>query len=72
MKFVADPPFADPETAARKLLELANSVDPVQDGRTTTGTLTVRPGSGPRVICRRGGSPWPAQCLGQHPSAGVA
>jgi hypothetical protein len=33
MKFVADPPFADPETAARKLLELANSVDPVQDGR---------------------------------------
>jgi hypothetical protein len=33
MKFVSDRPFADPETAARKLLELANAVEPVQDGR---------------------------------------
>jgi hypothetical protein len=33
MKFVADRPFADPEAAARKLLELANAVEPVQDGR---------------------------------------
>jgi hypothetical protein len=32
MKFVADRPFADPG-AARKLLELANAVEPVQDGR---------------------------------------
>ena len=32
MKFVADRPFADPR-AARKLLELANAVEPVQDGR---------------------------------------
>jgi hypothetical protein len=30
-KFVASRPFADP--AARKLLEIANSVEPVQDGR---------------------------------------
>ena len=33
MKFVADRPFADPEIAARKLMEIANSVEPVQDGR---------------------------------------
>jgi hypothetical protein len=33
MKYVADRPFADPETAARKLIELANAFEPVQDGR---------------------------------------
>jgi hypothetical protein len=33
MKYVADRPFADPEAAARKLIELANAFEPVQDGR---------------------------------------
>jgi hypothetical protein len=33
MKFVAPRPFADPEAAARKLLEIANAVEPVQDSR---------------------------------------
>ena len=33
MEFVADRPFADPEAAARKLVELANAFEPVQDGR---------------------------------------
>jgi hypothetical protein len=33
MKFVTDRPFADPEAAARKLLELANAFEPVPDGR---------------------------------------
>jgi len=33
MKFVDTRPYADPEAAARKLLEIANSVEPVQDGR---------------------------------------
>ena len=33
MKFVAPSPFADPEAAARKLVELANAFEPVQDGR---------------------------------------
>jgi hypothetical protein len=33
MKFVERRPFADPEAAARKLIEIANSVEPVQDGR---------------------------------------
>jgi hypothetical protein len=33
MKFVEPRPFADPEAAARKLVELANAFEPVQDGR---------------------------------------
>jgi hypothetical protein len=33
MKFAADRTYADPENAARKILEIANSVEAVQDGR---------------------------------------
>jgi hypothetical protein len=33
MKFATDRPYANPETAARKLIEIANSVEAVQDGR---------------------------------------
>jgi hypothetical protein len=33
MKFTADRPFADPEKAARKLLEIASTIEPIQDGR---------------------------------------
>jgi hypothetical protein len=33
MKFATAQPFADPEKAARKLIEIANSVEAVQDGR---------------------------------------
>jgi hypothetical protein len=33
MKFTSDRPYGDPEKAARKLIEIANSVEPVQDGR---------------------------------------
>ena len=33
MKFVNTRPFADPEAAARKIIELANEFEPVQDGR---------------------------------------
>jgi hypothetical protein len=32
-KFVQPRPFADPEAAAKKLMEIANAVEPVQDGR---------------------------------------
>jgi hypothetical protein len=31
MNLVADRPFADPEIAARKLVELANAAEAVQD-----------------------------------------
>jgi len=30
---VADRPFADPDAAARKIVEIANDVEAVQDGR---------------------------------------
>ena len=33
MKFSPDRPYSDPEKAARKLLEIANAVEAVQDGR---------------------------------------
>ncbi|MGV7219723.1 hypothetical protein [Bradyrhizobium sp. UFLA05-112] len=33
MKLTAERPFANPETAARKLVELAAGIEPVQDGR---------------------------------------
>jgi hypothetical protein len=33
MKFTSDRPFSDPDKAARKLIEIANTVEAVQDGR---------------------------------------
>ena len=30
MKFATDRPFADPEKAARRILEIANAVEPIQ------------------------------------------
>jgi hypothetical protein len=33
MKFAADRPYSDPETAACKLVEIANAVETIQDGR---------------------------------------
>lgn len=33
MKYTTDRPFADPEKAARRLMEIASTVEPVQDGR---------------------------------------
>jgi hypothetical protein len=33
MKFTTERPYSAPEVAARKLLEIANSVEAVQDGR---------------------------------------
>ena len=32
-KFVAARPFADPDAAARKIVEIANGVEAVQNGR---------------------------------------
>jgi hypothetical protein len=33
MNFTTDRPYANPEAAARKLIEIANSVEAVQEGR---------------------------------------
>ncbi len=51
MKLVDSRPFSDPEAAARKLLEIANSVEPVQDGR-----IHIEKINGP-FLYREGGSP---------------
>jgi hypothetical protein len=33
MKFRDERPYADPEKAARKMVEIANSIEPAQEGR---------------------------------------
>jgi hypothetical protein len=33
MKFTAERPYADPEATARKLIEIANSIEAAQEGR---------------------------------------
>ena len=33
MKYADTRPYADPERAARKLIEIASTIEPVQDGR---------------------------------------
>jgi len=33
MKFINQRPYSDPEVAARKLLEIANALEAIQDGR---------------------------------------
>jgi hypothetical protein len=33
MKFVEPRPFADPDVAARKLVEIASTIEPVRNGR---------------------------------------
>ena len=39
MKYATDREYADPEKAARKLLEIANTVEAIQDGRIYTEKL---------------------------------
>jgi hypothetical protein len=44
MKFAAERPYSDPEkAAARKLLEIANDVEVVQDGRIYIELINARP-----------------------------
>jgi hypothetical protein len=40
VKLVERRPCADPEAAARKLLEIANAFEPTQDGRFYIGALS--------------------------------
>jgi hypothetical protein len=51
MKFASARPFADPEIAARKLIEIASTIEPVQDGRIYIELL-----NGP-FLFSHGGSP---------------
>jgi hypothetical protein len=50
MKFVESHPYPDPEAAARKLMEIANSVEPVQHGRLHIEKVNL-------PFLRNGGSP---------------
>jgi hypothetical protein len=50
VKFATDRPFADPEKAAHKLIEIANSVEAYMDGR-----IPIEAINGP--FLRAGGSP---------------
>jgi hypothetical protein len=51
VKLAADRPYADPEKAARKLLEIANGVEAVQEGRIYIENL-----NGP-LLFKEGGNP---------------
>ena len=51
MKFTPDRSYADPKEAARKLLEIANSVEAVQDGR-----IHIEKINGP-MLFKEGASP---------------
>jgi hypothetical protein len=51
MKFVEPSNFTDPDAAARKLVEIANAVEPVQDGR-----IYIEKINGP-FLFKEGGSP---------------
>ena len=51
MKFTEDRPYADPEKAARKLIEIANATEAVQDGR-----IHIEKVNGP-FLYREGGTP---------------
>jgi hypothetical protein len=51
MKYVAPRPFADPAVAARKLLEIANATEALQDGR-----IHIEKINGP-FLFKEGGTP---------------
>jgi hypothetical protein len=51
MKYAAPRPFADPEKAARKLLEIANATEAVQDGRIYIETINGQ------FLFKEGGTP---------------
>jgi hypothetical protein len=50
MKFAGERPYADPEVAARKLIEICNTIEAVQDGRLHIEKVNL-------PFLRAGGSP---------------
>ena len=56
MKYAAERPCADPEKAARRILEIANAVEPIQ-GR-------IEYGAGPKLASNAAGS----RCTNPGPS----
>ena len=51
MKYTADRPLANPEKAARKMMEIASTIEPIQDGR-----IHIEKINGP-FLFSEGGSP---------------
>ena len=51
MKFINQRPYADPAVAARKLLEIANATEAVQDGRIYIETINGQ------FLFKEGGTP---------------
>jgi hypothetical protein len=51
MKFINQRPYADPTVAARKLLEIANATEAVQDGRIFIETINGQ------FLFKEGGTP---------------
>ena len=51
MKFINQRPYADPAVAARKLLEIANATETVQDGRIYIETINGQ------FLFKEGGTP---------------
>jgi hypothetical protein len=47
MKFIAPSQFTDPDAAARKLVEIANAVEAVQDGRVYIELINCPRDTGP-------------------------
>jgi len=69
MRYADTRPYADPEKAARKLLEIASTIEPVQDGRIYIELLSApflfKEGgspaeSHPRLNWRKNANYWPA------------
>jgi hypothetical protein len=52
MKFAADRPCADPEKAARRIVEIAKAVEPAQDG-----LIHIEKINGPFLYKERGSRP---------------
>lgn len=50
MKFVEDRAYSKPDAAARRLLEIASTIDPVMDGRIYVERVNI-------VFLREGGQP---------------
>jgi hypothetical protein len=66
MRFTSDRPYTDPDKAARKLVEIANSVEAVQDGTSISNWSTGRFYTSTRAVQRntRPGLIWRSRAAG--------
>jgi hypothetical protein len=67
MKFVEPRPFADPDVAARKLIEIASTIEPVQNGR-----IYIELVNGPFLKAGGSGDEFRAASIVRSPKAGLS